>query len=317
MRGTLPPMRTTVLILLGLAIVASPADARRRKRSGPAWHELDAPAAGAPEVVGGYAGGCIAGAIPLPARGVGFETIRRWRNRFYAHPDLAHWLTGFGERVRAAGLPDILVGDASQPRGGRMKSGHRSHQVGLDVDLWFERPPARQRDDDKHFPSLVRGEAIDRAVFQPKHVALLELAARSPGVERVFVNWVIKRELCAQVQGDRSWLRRIRPWYGHDSHFHVRLACPLTSPLCRPQSTLPAGDGCGEETWFSRAETLARRKAPKPARPVARRGRGKRDTRAQERCAQVARAPAVPATRVAGRRGKGGTPPRPASPRPE
>ncbi|MCB9548767.1 MAG: penicillin-insensitive murein endopeptidase [Myxococcales bacterium] len=316
-------MRTTCLLLLGLMVLTAPADARRRKRaSGPAWHELAEPAAGAPEVIGSYAGGCMVGAVELPPRGVGFETIRRWRNRYYGHPDLARWLEGFGERVRAAGLPDILVGDASQPRGGRMKSGHRSHQVGLDVDLWFERPPASRRDDDKHFPSLVRGESIDRRVFQPRHVALLELAARSPGVERVFVNWVIKQELCASVEGDRSWLRRIRPWYGHDSHFHVRLACPVGSPLCRPQSALPPGDGCGEETWFSRAETLARRKKPAPA--VAR-GRGARHTdKSRERCQTVARAPAArPATRVAGRpaRGRGGSPTpakaRPAMSRPE
>ncbi|MEZ4467696.1 MAG: penicillin-insensitive murein endopeptidase [bacterium] len=315
-------MRTLILIALSLLIASPPAEARKRKRArGPAWHELAEPAAGEPQVFGSYAGGCISGAVALPARGPGFETIRRWRNRFYAHPDLARWLDAFGHQLVAAGLPAILVGDASQPRGGRMKSGHRSHQVGLDVDLWFERPPADQRDDDRHFPSLVRGdrEIIDRAVFKPRHVALLELAARSPGVERVFVNWVIKRELCATVQGDRSWLRRIRPWYGHDSHFHVRLACPAGNALCRAQAPLPAGDGCGEETWFSRAEVLARRKAPKAPRVASRRP-GKRPTdKARARCDQVARAPAAPAVVADRKRTPPGSPARvaPAAARPE
>ena len=41
-----------------------------------------------------------------------------------------------------AGWPGILVGDMSQPRGGPMLTGHASHQVGLDADIWLTPMPA-------------------------------------------------------------------------------------------------------------------------------------------------------------------------------
>jgi penicillin-insensitive murein endopeptidase len=73
-------------------------------------------------------------------------------------------------------------------------------------------------------------------------------------VDRVFVNAAIKAELCRNPPpGDRGWLRRIRPWWGHDSHFHVRLACPVGQSGCTPQAPLPPGEGCDESLawWFS------------------------------------------------------------------
>ncbi len=82
---------------------------------------------------------------------------------------------------------------------------------------------------------------------------LLETAARSPGVARIFVNPAIKRALCREAGADRDWLRRIRPWWGHDDHFHLRLSCPPGEPECRDQPAPPAGDGCGAELdwWFT------------------------------------------------------------------
>lgn len=301
-------------ILLILVLVwAGFAEAKKKRvrtvDPGPQWHEVREPVEAPAEVVGSYAGGCLVGAVPLPAQGVGFETIRRWRNRFYGHPNLAAWLDTFGQRIQAAGLPAVLVGDVSQPRGGRMKNGHRSHQVGLDVDIWFGRPPADRRDQDAHFPSLVDGarEAIDRSVFSPSHVAVLRHAAAAPEVDRIFVNWVIKKELCTLPEGERAWLHKVRPWYGHDSHFHVRLRCPADSPLCRPQSALPKGDGCGEESWFSRAATAERKKARAvvAARPKKGGKPGHTDT-SRARCAEVLAAAARPADAVAAAKKKPG-----------
>lgn len=279
-------------LLIGAALcLAGPAMAKK----GPRWHTVDAPTAGPSTAIGSYAGGCLNGGVALPAKGVGYETIRRWRNRFYAHPDLARFLDGFGKRVKAAGLPTLLVGDISQPRGGRMKSGHRSHQIGLDADIWFDRP--RKRDKDEHFRSLVdrKRETINRDVFAPEHVQVLEMAAKDPAVARIFVSWVIKRELCASVQGDRSWLPKIRPWYGHRRHFHVRLHCPAASPDCRPQRAVPTTDDCGNETWFSRAEKRKRRLAAKAGKAVKRSGRraSRRTQDHVEPCAEVLAAPSV------------------------
>lgn len=256
-----------------LLCLTAAADAKGKP---PKWHTVKQPHQAPAASIGGYAGGCLSGAVAVPRRGLGYETIRRWRNRFWAHPRLARFLDDFGAAMRAAKLPDLLIGDLSQPRGGRMKSGHRSHQIGLDADIWFERPAKRSKD--KYFPSLVRraSETINRAVFKPKHVQVLQMAAQRPEVARIFVNWVIKRELCATVQGDRAWLRKIRPWYGHDRHYHVRLHCPEDSAACRAQSPVPSEDDCGSETWFSRAEVRARRAAAKAGTPV--KASGKRRT---------------------------------------
>jgi penicillin-insensitive murein endopeptidase len=81
----------------------------------------------------------------------------------------------------------------------------------------------------------------------------LETAARQPQVDRIFVNAAIKRALCQETKGDRSWLRKLRPWFGHDAHFHVRLRCPADSPACDQQAPVPPGDGCGADLawWFS------------------------------------------------------------------
>ena len=252
-RSLLPLALLAPLVLLAVDAAAAP----------PAWHRFDAPTADGPEAIGSYARGCLLGGVAIPERGPGYETIRRHRRRFYAHPALATWLAGYGEGLDAAGLGPVLIGDVSQPRGGRMRSGHRSHQIGLDVDVWFTRPASRGKD--LAFASLVdeRRERIDAGVFAPEHVELLRRAASDPAVARVFVGWVIKGALCKTVEGDRTWLRKIRPWWGHTRHFHVRLRCPPGSPECVDQDEPPPGDGCGDETWFSRAAVAARKREAK------------------------------------------------------
>ena len=47
-------------------------------------------------------------------------------------------------------------------------------------------------------------------------------AASYPEVERILVNPGIKKKLCDTVTGDRSWLRKIRPFWGHDWFFGVQ-----------------------------------------------------------------------------------------------
>lgn len=240
------------------------------------WGKVREPTPHPPESLGGYSKGCLLGGVAMPERGVGFEMIRRWRHRFFGHPALARFLTDYGRRVHARGLGPVLIGDLSQPRGGPMTSGHRSHQIGLDADIWFTNP-AVERGADKAFASLVdeRRERIDSKVFSDRHVELLKEAARDPGVARIFVGWVIKGELCKRVKTEREWLRKIRPWWGHTRHFHIRLRCPAGSPECRDQAPIAEGDGCGQETWFSRAE-VARRKADARVRPRKRGPRPKR-----------------------------------------
>ena len=58
--------------------------------------------------------------------------------------------------------------------------------------------------------------------------------------------------MCNNATGDRSWLNKIRPWYGHHYHFHVRLRCPAGSVGCENQAPPPAGDGCADaQRWVN------------------------------------------------------------------
>lgn len=227
----------------------------------------------APAPIGSYAEGCLAGGVALPASGPGWETVRLSRNRYWAHPEGFSFLTRLGEAARAAGWPGVMVGDVSQPRGGPMVDGHSSHQVGLDLDIFLKPAPAGGMSDAaREGAGSVSVVAADRrsvtADWTPVHLAVIRAAAEDPAVARIFVNAAIKAELCRSAPAPREWLRKVRPWWGHDAHFHVRLECPEGARLCLNQSPPPPGDGCDAslDWWFS-DEAL---NPPPPKGPIVR-----------------------------------------------
>ncbi|CAH2604278.1 Penicillin-insensitive murein endopeptidase [Rhodovastum atsumiense] len=233
------------------------------------------PAPGPVRVIGGQGAGCIAGAVALPDTAPGMQTIRASRSSFWGHPDMIATLLRLGRLAQAAGLPDIYMGDISGPRGGPLRGGHVSHQMGIDADIWLDVDPphplrlvAEREAIDP--PSLVRpdGRAVDPARWRPGHVTLLRLAAGLPRVDRILVNPAIKLQLCREVTGDRSWLRLIRPWWGHASHMHLRLRCPEGQPLCVQAPPPPPGDGCDAtlDWWFAQLDLPPKPPGP-PRRP--------------------------------------------------
>jgi penicillin-insensitive murein endopeptidase len=218
------------------------------------------PAAGPAQAIGSYARGCLSGAIALPADGPNWQVMRPSRNRAWGHPVLIAFLERLAQKLPGeAGWPGLLVGDISQPRGGPMLTGHDSHQIGLDADIWLTPMPDRrlspaERDDISATNVVARdGMEIDTTDWTLQDRRLLEAVAREPLVERVFVNPAIKRALCREVGSDRSWLAKVRPWWGHNYHFHIRLSCPDGNPQCRGQAPPLPGDGCGKDLdwWFS------------------------------------------------------------------
>ena len=224
-------------------------------------------------IVGGPGAGCLAGAVELPVQGPGFQTIRRSRSFFWGAPSTIAALEALAVQAHAAGLPDLYMNDISKPRGGPFPGIHASHMLGLDADVWLDvRPkpalPASARDD-LEVDSLVRadGRGIEPARWSPAHATLIRLAAALPGVDRLLVNAAIKRQLCETVAGDRTWLRRVRPWYGHASHMHIHFACPAGQAECHDQLPPPAGDGCDAslQWWFDRLDLPP--VAASPARP--------------------------------------------------
>ena len=227
-------------------------------------------------VVGFYAKGCIAGAQALPINGETWQVMRLSRNRNWAHPDMVALLERLSAKVhKDAGWPGILVGDMSQPRGGPMFTGHASHQVGLDADIWLTPMPNRQlsRNEREEMSAvmMVRPDRldVDPNVWTPNHLTVIRDAALEPSVQRIFVNAAIKKALCREAKGDRSWLSKIRPMYGHDYHFHIRIKCPSGGTECESQPEPTYGEGCSPADlayWFQDS-VIHPKPSPEPPKP--------------------------------------------------
>ncbi|WP_155801586.1 penicillin-insensitive murein endopeptidase [Magnetospirillum molischianum] len=235
---------------------------------------LRQPAVGPSEAIGSAAAGCLRGAATLPLAGEGYQVLRPERNRAWGHPRTVAFVSTLAATVQSEGLPLLLIGDMAQPRGGPLPFGHASHQNGLDVDIWFRQPsqPLSPAELARPHPvSMVRNGRIDSTRWSSTQARLLELAATSPDIDRIFVNPAIKLALCRSVAPERrGWLVKLRPWWGHDEHFHARLACPPESALCEPQASIPEGDGCGAEleSWLAQPLDIPREKPHRQVKPL-------------------------------------------------
>ena len=227
--------------------------------------------------LGSYARGCLAGAQQLPETGPHWQAMRLGRNRNWGHPitlDFIRDLAGFA--ARQPGWRGLYIGDISQPRGGPMASGHASHQMGLDVDIWMLPPQrldlSRSARENISSQSMRRANgAYVNAHWGAGHHAIIEAAAKDPRVARIFIFPGAKLQMCKDATGNRDWLRKLRPWWGHHAHFHVRLACPKDAQGCENQPAPPPGDGCAEAAQWQ-ADILN----PPPPRPDAPKPKPKR-----------------------------------------
>ena len=226
-----------------------------------------------PAAYGGYAKGCVAGAVQLPETGPTWQAMRLSRNRNWAHPtavDFVQDLSAFAATL--PGWKGIYVGDMSQPRGGPMTSGHRSHQIGLDMDIWMM-PATRMNLSAKARENLSAvsmrraGGAYVNSNWSADQHALIRAAASDKRVARIFVFPGAKVKMCNDEKGNRTWLRKVRPWWGHHYHFHVRLSCPRGRRGCVNQAPPPPGDGCAEaQKWV---DDILNPPPPKPVDPNA------------------------------------------------
>jgi penicillin-insensitive murein endopeptidase len=219
------------------------------------------PAPLASRSVGFYSKGCLAGAQALPINGKTWQVMRLSRNRNWGHPNTVRFLEQLADKGTKVGWRGLLVGDMSQARGGPMLTGHASHQVGLDADIWLTPMPVREltrlEREEMSATMVVAADRkdVDPNVWTPAHGAIIKLAAQDAQVERIFVNPAIKKALCREAGSDRAWLTKVRAYWGHDYHFHIRMRCPADSPDCKPQDPVPAGEGCGKDLdhWFTDA----------------------------------------------------------------
>jgi penicillin-insensitive murein endopeptidase len=223
------------------------------------------PAALASRSIGFYTRGCLAGGVALPMTGENWQVMRPSRNRYWANPRLIDYLEQFARDARTLdGWPGLLIGDISQPRGGPMLSGHSSHQMGLDVDVWLTPMPDHTLTFEERETTIAESMlkdpfTVDPEKWTPLHTKLIKRAASYPEVDRIFVHPAIKKVLCEQAGEDRAWLAKVRPWWNHYYHFHVRLSCPLGAGQCKGQKPAGPDDGCGQElaNWYVKLKKAA------------------------------------------------------------
>ncbi|UNM97059.1 penicillin-insensitive murein endopeptidase [Ignatzschineria rhizosphaerae] len=238
------------------------------------YKDFKTPTEGQSEVIGSYANGCLLGGEKMALSGPGYQLVRQSRNRHFGHPKLLTYLEKVGiEREKRGQL--LLVSDMSQPRGGRMhNSAHASHQNGLDVDIWLYEftPEAFKSSYIEGFgvPSVVdKAKGTVNANWRREYFNLFEDLASFPEVDRIFINPVIKKELCS-IDENAAWQYKVRPWFGHDDHLHVRLTCPEGAKDCVTQAPIPKQSGCNADldNWIKDQSDVAIN-GPKPRGNIA------------------------------------------------
>lgn len=270
---------------LALAAFAPNAEAQSAKAL---FSSRGTPSQHAAYPLGAHSRGCLAGAVQLPETGPTWQAMRLSRNRNWGHPETIALIERLSREAVRAGWKGLYVGDIGQPRGGPV-AGHASHQIGLDADIWLLPPPRLNlsRAERERLSSLNVRSADQRSVngnWTPAHQRLLRAAAKDPKVNRLFVTPPVKLRMCADAgPRDRAWLQKIRPWWGHNTHFHVRMNCPAGVAGCETPPPLPPGDGCADAQWWV-TEALA---PPDPDAPKAAPRPELRLADLPEQCAQL------------------------------
>ncbi len=261
-----------IVLAMILAVQAIPAQAEKLANKLFGAHAT--PSQQAPMPIGAYARGCAAGMVELPETGPTWQAMRLSRNRNFGQPELVQYLVDLSAEATRIGWRGLYIGDMSQPRGGPMTSGHASHQIGLDADIWMLPPRSLSlsRNDRETISSIPVRSADQRSVtanWTPQHHALLRAAASDPRVDRIFVAAAVKIQMCKTAKRrDTAWLQKIRPVAGHDTHFHVRLKCPAGATLCQTQTPTVAdlskgGNGCDDTLMWWVTDFL---NPPKPSK---------------------------------------------------
>ena len=194
----------------------------------------------------------------MPETGDSWQAMRVSRNRHWGHPDLIESVKNWSTKAKSYGWGGLYIGDISQPRGGPMLTGHKSHQVGLDVDIWLKPKidtslSISEREIVEPISmSKSRGAQVNDNWTQTHHKVLREISV-DKRVARIFIFPGAKVKMCRDEKGDKNWLRKVRPWWGHNYHIHIRLKCPTGADQCQDQYPPPTGDGCNHaENWVKK-----------------------------------------------------------------
>ncbi len=205
--------------------------------------------------VGYYSNGSIRNSVKLPDSGPGYIKLFLHRDRAWGTQEMIDLLihSAGAMNKKFPGMDRLQVGDVSKHDGGDVTDLHSSHQNGLDVDLTYYRVNlVEQR------PSQINGFAenmvirnrISKNFDGARNWEFIKKLHESGDVQRIFVDPVIKKEICRQARLKKELvrfddiLRSIRPYANHADHMHVRLRCPRDARDCTSQEDPPAGTGC-------------------------------------------------------------------------
>jgi murein endopeptidase len=166
--------------------------------------------------VGTPSNGALIGGIQLPDQGLGWVSydaplgqIPNRADRNWGTDRLIWAVTRILGDFHLAhpDLPPVLVGDLSRPRGGQFTGsegglGHKSHQMGLDADIYYPRR-------DRLLAAPQAPEDVDQVLAQ-------ELVDRFVAVGAQFV-------FTGPHLGLRGPQAIVQPLDHHDDHLHVRI----------------------------------------------------------------------------------------------
>lgn len=276
--------------LLALIIALLPATVSAQQLANRLFGAQPMPSLQVPEAIGSYANGCAAGLVRLPETGPTWQAMRLSRNRNWGHPEAIAYVQELSRKAVQIGWNGLYIGDISQPRGGPMTSGHASHQIGLDIDIWMLPPrrlnlSAAERESISSISVRTEDQRSINSNWSRQHHELMKQAALDPRVDRIFVAAAVKIEMCKTAsRADTPWLQKIRPAVGHNYHFHVRLRCPQGSRNCVTQSPTvgelsKGGNGCDEtlQWWVTDFLNPPRRERTDPSEDPAPRRRHPRE----------------------------------------
>ncbi|OCX65811.1 penicillin-insensitive murein endopeptidase [Thioclava sp. SK-1] len=270
--------RSHLIALSLIALTALPAGAEPLARQ--LFGAKSQPSAHAPQPIGFYSRGCAAGLLQMPETGATWQAMRLSRNRNWGQPEMLGFLQDLSRfAARQPGWKGLYVGDIAQPRGGPMTGGHASHQTGLDADIWMLPPKSltlsrQQREAISSISVRSGDQRRTNSNWTEAHKQILRAAAMDDRVDRIFVAAAVKIDMCNSTpRNDRKWLQKIRPYWGHNTHFHVRLNCPKGARYCETQKPTvrelsKGGDGCDATlNWWVTDALNPPKTAPKPAQP--------------------------------------------------
>ncbi len=170
--------------------------------------------------------------------------MRTDQRRYFGHPDLVMFIQRLSSQVSNLGMGTVLIGDMGMPAGGRFNGGHASHQTGLDVDIFLQLPKTRWTS-----AQLLRPQALDlvsrdgkhavSTLWKPEIFSLINSPPRTKTSRAFLLIRRLNNNFALTPGTDRDWLRKVRPWFQHRAHMHVRLRCPADSLECE-RSTFTA-----------------------------------------------------------------------------